>query len=240
MRLLLRPGRAVASENLFLRTQLAMYQERGVKPRPPSAAERVSLVMLSRWFDWREALVVVGPRTLIRWHRAGFRLFWRCKSRPGRPPIPRERQALIRQFVLENASWGEERIANELLLKLGLRVSPRTVRKYMPQQPPRTPRGDPRWSAFLHHHAQAIVACDVCIAVTATFRGLYILVLIEHKTRRVLHGNVTARPTAEWTRQQLREAFPSEHEHRFLIHTIATASSLRRSINPFATCACAC
>ena len=155
--LLLRPGRAVASENLFLRKQLAMYQERGVKPRRPSAAERVSLMILSRWFDWRDALAVVGPRTLIRWHRAGFRLFWRYKSLPGRPPIPRELQTLIRQMALENASWGEERIANELLLKLGLRVSPRTVRKYMPRRPPGSPRGDQRWSTFLRNHTQAIV-----------------------------------------------------------------------------------
>jgi len=104
MRQLLRPKHAVASENLFLREQLAMHQERGVKPRRPSSADRISLAVLSRWFDWRDALVVVGPRTLIRWHRAGFRLFWRYKSRPGRPPIPRELQALIRQMALENVS----------------------------------------------------------------------------------------------------------------------------------------
>jgi transposase InsO family protein len=121
-------------------------------------------------------------------------------------------------MALENASWGEERIANELLLKLALRVSPRTVRKYMPRPPPGTPRGDQRWSTFLRNHAQAIVACDFCIAVTATFRVLYILVVMEHGTRRVLHCNATAHPTAEWTLQQLREAFPSEHEYRFLIH----------------------
>jgi len=114
------------------------------------------------------------------------------------------------------ASWGEEQIANERLLKLGLRVSPRTVRKYMPRRPPRTPRGDQRRSTFLHNHAQAIVACDFCIAVA--FRVLYILVVIEHGTGRVLHCNVTAHPTAEWTPQQLQEAFPSEYEYRFLIH----------------------
>ncbi len=106
MRLLLRPKRAVASENLFLRKQLAMYQERGVKPRRPSTADRISLAVLSRWFDWRDALVVVEPRTLIRWHRAGFRLFWRYKSRPGPPPIPQELQALIRRMAIENVSWG--------------------------------------------------------------------------------------------------------------------------------------
>ncbi len=166
------------------------------------------MVVLSRWFDWRDALVVVGPRTLTRWHRAGFRLFWRYKSQPGRPPIPRELQVLIRQMALKNVSWGEERIANELLLKLGLHVSPRTVRKYMSRRPPGNPRGDQRWSTFLRNHAQAIVACDFCIAVTATFRVLYILVVIQHGTRRILHCNVTAHPTAEWTLQQLREAFP--------------------------------
>ncbi len=208
----------MASENLFLRKQLAMYQERGLKPRRLSAADRISMVVLSRWFDWRNALVVVGPRTLTRWHRTGFRLFWRYKSQPGRPPIPRELQVLIRQMALENVSWGEERIVNELLLKLGLHVSPRTVRKYMPRRPPGNPRGDQRWSTFLRNHAQAIVACDFCIAVTATFRVLYILVVMEHGTRRILHCNVIAHPTAEWTLQQLREAIPSEQEYRFLIH----------------------
>ena len=215
--LLLRPSRSLASENLFLRKQLAMFQERGVKPCRPSAADRIALAVLSRLFDWRDALVVVGPRTLIRWHRAGFRLFWRWKSRPSRPPIPRELQALIRQMALKNVSWAE-RIANELLLKLGLRVSPRTVRKYMPRRPPGSPRGDQRWSTFVHNHAQAIVACDFCIAVTTTFRVLYILVVMEHGTRRIFHCNVTAHPTAEWALQQVREAFPSEHEYRFLIH----------------------
>jgi transposase InsO family protein len=121
-------------------------------------------------------------------------------------------------MAVENASSGEERIANELLLKLGLRVSPRTVRKYMPRRPPGSPRGDQRWSTFLRNHAHAIVACDFCVAVTATFRMLYVLVVMEHGSRRVLHCNVTAHPTAQWTLQQLREAIPSDHAYRFLIH----------------------
>src|SRR5215218_9699222 len=83
-------------------------------------------------FDWRQALVIVQPATLIRWHRQGFRLFWRWTSRPGRPPIPADLQALIRRMARDNPTWGEERIANELRLKLGLRVSPRTARKYLP------------------------------------------------------------------------------------------------------------
>jgi hypothetical protein len=124
-----RPTRVVAAENLFLRRQLAMYVERGVKPRRPDVATRVSLALLSRLFDWRASLIVVRPETLIRWHRAGYRLLWRWKSRPGRPAIPVELRQLIRRMAAENPLWGEERIANELPLKLGLRVAPRTVRK---------------------------------------------------------------------------------------------------------------
>ena len=118
---------------------------------------------------WRSALVVVRPETLIRWHRAGFRLLWRWKSRPGRPPIPKELRELIRRMARENPAWGQERIANELLLKLGLQVSPRTVGKYMPRPAPGRPRGDQRWSTFLKNHAQAIMACDFFVAVTSTF-----------------------------------------------------------------------
>ena len=129
----LRPRRSVEAENLFLRRQLALFQERGEKPRRVDAVTRVSLALISRLFNWRDALVVVRPETVIRWHRAGWRLFWRVKSRPGRPPIPLQLRQLIRRMATENPIWGEERIANELLLKLGLWVSPRTVRKYMPK-----------------------------------------------------------------------------------------------------------
>jgi putative transposase len=178
-----RPRRSIASENLFLRRQLALYRERGIKPRRVDVVTRVSLALISRLFDWRDALVVVRPETLIRWHRAGWRLFWRVKSRPGRPPVPLELRQLIRRMATENPIWGEERIANELRLKLGLRVSPRTVRKYMPKRPPGRPRGDQRWSTFLRNHARAIVACDFFVAVTATFRLLYVFVVIEHGSR---------------------------------------------------------
>jgi putative transposase len=121
----------------------------------------------------------------------------------------------------ENLTWGEELIANELWLKLGLQVSPRTVRKYMPKRCDRGPNhGLPsqRWVALVRNHAQAIVACDFCLVVTATFRLLYVFVVMEHATRRILHCNVTAHPTAQWTLQQLRDAIPSDHGYRFLIH----------------------
>src|SRR5437867_7892500 len=179
---------------------------------------RMSLAWVSRLCDWRSCLIVVRPETVVRWHRVGWQLFWRYKSRPGRPPIPLELRQLIRRMASDNPLWGEERIANELLVKLGIRVSPRTVRKYMPKRQPGVPRGDQRWSTFLSNHAKAIIACDFFVAVTATFRSLYVFVLIHHGSRRLLHFNVTAHPTAAWTLQQLREAIGFEDGYRYLIH----------------------
>jgi len=216
--LTLRPQSTLAAENLFLRKQLAMFQERKAKPRRPDTPIRITLVLLSRLFSWRDALLIVRPQTLIRWHRQGFRLFWRWKSRPGRPPIPVELRQLIREMAMNNPSWGEERIANELLLKLSIRVSPRTVRKYIPKNPQGRPRGDQTWSTFVRNHASAILACDFCLVVTARFRLICVFIVFEHQTRRIVHCNVTTNPTATWTLQQLREAIPSDHRYRFLIH----------------------
>jgi putative transposase len=219
--LCLRLSPALAAENLFLRKQLALYQERQTKPRRPTQAIRMALAWLAGWFDWRQALCIVQPATLTRWHRQGFRVFWRWQSRPGRPPIPIALQALIRQMAHENPTWGQGRIANELLLKLGLQVSPRTVRKYMPKHFDRGPNhGIPsqRWVMFVRNHAKAIVTCDFCTVVTVSFRLLYVFVVMGHATRRILHTNVTVHPTAQWTLQQLREALPSAHGYRFLIH----------------------
>ena len=221
LRLCLRPSAVLAAENLFLRKQLACYQERHVKPRRATNAMRFALVWLGRWFDWRQALTIVQPDTFIRWHRRGFRLFWHWKSNSGRPPIPADLQRLIRRMAHENPTWGQERIANELLLKLGLRVSLQTVWKYMPTRLDRG-RGhrvsSQGWRTFVRNHAPAILACDFCVVVTATFRLLYVFVLMEHATRRILHIEVTAHPTAPWTLQQLRDAIPAEHTYRFLLH----------------------
>jgi putative transposase len=219
--LCLRPSPALAAENLFLRKQLALYQERHVKLRRATNTTQMALIWLSRWFDWRRALAIVQPATLIRWHRQRFRHFWRWTSTPGRSPLSADLQALIRRMARENPSWGEERMANELLLKLGLRVSPWTVRKYLPKRLDRGRGGhvpSQRWRTFVRNHAQAIVACDFCVVVTATFRLLYVFVAMEHLTRRILHVKVTAHPTAAWTLQQLREAIPADHAYRFLIH----------------------
>jgi transposase InsO family protein len=219
--LCLRPTPALAVEILFLRKQLALYEERQVKPRRATNATRIVMVWLSHWFEWRSALRAVKPETFTRWHRQGFRVFWRWKSKPGRPALPKDLQGLIHRMALENPTWGQERIANELSLKLGLKVSPRTVRKYMPKPcvgGPGKRCPSQRWSTFIHNHAKGIIACDFCVAVTATFRILYVFVVIEHASRRLLHVNVTAHPTAQWTMQQFREAIPADHSYRILIH----------------------
>jgi transposase InsO family protein len=217
--LLIRSPRTLAAENLFLRKQLAMFQEHQVKPHRANDATRWVMAALSLWFEWRDALVVVKPDTLIRWHRQGFRLFCRRKSRPvGRPRLPQELQQLIRTMAAENITWGQERIANELKVKLGIRVAPSTVRKYMNRSS--RPAQDPalRWSAFLRNHAQVIVASDFFTAVTARFRIPYVFILMELGRRVILHCGVTGHPTAEWTLQQFHEALPGSHPYRFVIH----------------------
>jgi transposase InsO family protein len=162
-------------------------------------------------------LVIVKPETLIGWHRKGFKLFWKWKSRVGRPRLPENIRKLI---VLENPTWGQARVAAELSVKLGIYVSPRTVRAYWRPEPERRgPRGTGSlpWRTFVRNHAQSIVACDFFVVVTARFRILYVFLLMEVGTRRIPHCNVTAHPTAEWTLQQFREAISCDHPYRFLI-----------------------
>jgi transposase InsO family protein len=218
---IIRSRSAVSAEILFLRKQLAFYQEHQIRPRRLSDSARFSLVFWSRLFDWKEALVIVKPETLIGWHRKGFKLFWKWKCRVGRPRLPGNIRQLIVRMVRENPTWGEERVAAELSVKLLILVSPRTVRSYWPS--PSTPQGARRtssqhWRTFVHNHAESLVACDFLVAVTARFRVLCVFVVMEVGSRQILYYNVTAHPTAGWTVQQFREAFPSDHNYRFLIH----------------------
>ena len=157
---------------------------------------------------------------MIRWLRKGFQLVWRMKSRPrGRPRIPTDLRQLIVEMARNNPTWGEERIGAEPLLKLGIRVSPRTVRRYVPEGwGSRGTISSQRWMTFVRNHAQAIVARDFFIAVTATFRVLYVFVILEAGSRRIAHYNVTAHPTADWTLQQFREAITGEQPYHFVIH----------------------
>ncbi len=137
----------------------------------------------------------------------------------GRPRLPKNLQAFIREVATDNPSWGQERIANELQLKLGMLVSSRTVAKYLRRgNPARTPDPKQRWLTFVHNHAKGIVACDLFVVMTAAFRILYVFVLMEVGSRRILHHNVTAHPTADWTLQQFRETLPGDHPYRFVLH----------------------
>ena len=137
----------------------------------------------------------------------------------GKTSLAQRPSGLIRKMAAENPIWGEERIANELKMKLGIRVSPRTVGKYLSSGGPRRePDPKQRWLTFVRNHAKAIVACDFFVVVTVSFRTVYVFVIMELGTRRMLHHNVTAHPTAEWTLQQFREALPGDHPYRYLIH----------------------
>ena len=165
--------------------------------------------------------MIVKPETLMGWHRKGFRLFWHWKSRPGRPPLPQEIRELIVRMARENPTWGQLRVAAELSLKLGILLSPRTVRKYWPWEPEDRGRrrvSSQRWATFVRNHALAIVASDFMVVVTARFQLLYVFVILDLGSRRILQCNTTAHPTAEWTLQQFREALPSDNVPRFLIH----------------------
>lgn len=210
---------SLIAENVFLRKQLAFYRERNIKPQRLTDSARLTLLFWARWFNWRNALVIVKPETFIGWHRRAFQFFWHWKSRGGRPRIPRHLRDLIAEMVQENPTWGEARVASELALKLGISVSPRTVRAYWPQgQEPNRGPSSQRWMTFVRNHAQAIVACDFVVAVTLRFRILYVLVVMEVGSRKLLHVNATPHPTSSWTLQQLREAIPCDHRYRWLIH----------------------
>ena len=233
---LCRSRSALAAENLFLRKQLrflsSVSRRLGARITPHGSRWR-----LSRGYSTgKEALIVVKPDTLVLWHRKGFRLFWRWKSRPkGRPTLPEELKKLIAEMAVANITWGEERIAHELLVKLGIRVSPRTVRKYIPIRDDGSPdrrNASHRWATFVRNHAKAVVAADFFNVVTVSFRVLYVFVIMEIGTRKMLHFNVTAHPTAEWTLQQFREAIGCEHAYRFVIvdRDDKFSADLRRSV----------
>jgi hypothetical protein len=162
----LRSPAALAAEHLFLRKQLALYQARHVTPQRVTDGTRGPLVWLSHWFDWPSALAIVQPETCQRWQRQGWHLWWHGPSCPGRPPMPVELQGLIRQMAHETLTWGQRRIANELRLKLGLRVSPRTVRKYLPAHLDRAPghrATSQRWWTFVRNHAWNLIVQGVSV-----------------------------------------------------------------------------
>ena len=208
---------ALELENLALRHQVGVLQRSTRRCPRLTPVDRLVWVWLSRvWSGWRSALAIVQPETVLAWHRAGFRLFWTWKVRrgqPGRPVISREVRDLVRRMCRENPSWGAPRVHGELL-KLGIDIGETSVSKYMVRcrKPP-----SQTWRTFLENHVQQLVSIDFFTVPTLRFQILYVFLVLAHDRRRILHCNVTAHPTAEWTGQQLREAFPFDQLPHYLL-----------------------
>jgi transposase InsO family protein len=203
-------------ENLALRHQLGVLRRSVKRPKLTSADRFLWAWLCEVWIDWRSSLVIVKPETVIGWHRQGFRLFWTWKVRrgqPGRPPVSSEIRRLIRQISRENPLWGAPRIHGELL-KLGVDIGETSVSKYMVRR--RNPPSQ-TWRTFLENHLKSTVSIDFCTVPTIRFQVLYVFLVLAHDRRRIVHFNVTAHPTAEWTAQQLREAFPFEQVPKYLL-----------------------
>jgi len=205
-------------EILALRHQVAVLKRSQRRRLRLNSADRLFWVWLSRlWSQWRSALFIVKPETVIAWHRKGFRLYWTWKSgrgTPGRPEVGEEIRQLIRKMSRANSLWGAPRIHGELL-KLGIQVSQATVAKYMVCQPKPPSQA---WRTFFNNHVKDLVATDFFVVPTLSFRVSFVFIALAHHRRRVLHFNVTAHPTSEWTAQQMAEAFPWDSAPRYLLH----------------------
>ncbi len=215
---LFRSRASLQAEVLSLRHQLLVLDRQRAGMRVPlRTSDRVLWSWLSCiWPGWRQALVIVQPETVIRWHRQGFRLYWRRKSRSqrtGRPPIDSEIRELILEMHRANPTWGAPRIHGELL-KLGFTLAQSTVSKYLPRHRKPPSQG---WRTFLRNHLRETVAIDFAVVPTVTFRLLFVFVVLSLERRKLLHINVTAHPTAQWTAQQMAEAFPWETTARYVI-----------------------
>src|SRR5438132_1597470 len=216
LRAALRTRTDLTLENLALQQQLALLRRRSKRPKF-GLLDRAFWMWLSQWWTrWSEVLHVVKPQTVIRWHRQSFRAFWTWKSRrgrTGRPPGGSELASLVRTMALANPLWGAPRIHGELT-KLGLDASQRTVARLMPRRPKPPSQS---WRTFLQNHVADLVSVDFFVVPTATFRILYVFVVLLHHRRRVVHFNVTDSPTAAWTAQQIVEAFPDDSAPRYLL-----------------------
>src|SRR5262249_9776398 len=209
---------AMQAEIIALRHQVTVLQ-RSQKSRRPvlTRMDRCFWVWLSRvWSAWRSALIIVRPETVIHWHRQGFRWYWTWKvrhGRSGRPQVPKETRDLIRTMSRENPLWGAPRIHSELL-KLGVKISQASVAKYMVRH--RKPPSQ-TWRTFLNNHVSQLASVDFFTVHTVWFEILFVFIVLAHDRRRVVHFNVTAHATAEWTAQQMLEAFPFDTAPQYLL-----------------------
>jgi transposase InsO family protein len=217
LRAILRSRSDLLAENILLRQQLAVLA-RPTRKRPRLRASDKVFWLLARFVrgDWRRHLVIVRPETVVRWHRRGWRLFWRWRSRgrPGRPRLSAEVRELIARMARDNPAWGAERIRGELL-KLGIAVSRGSVQRYRGRGPARPPSQS--WRTFLENHRPSIWAVDLLTVQTLTFKTLYVLVFVSHARRELVHLNVTASPTAAWVWHQLIAATPWGRTPRYLL-----------------------
>ena len=214
-----RARRSLLLENLALRQQLALLKRRHPSSRVGLLDKLFWVAVRRFWSGWKQSLIVVTPETVVRWHRAGFRLYWRLisrgRTRVGRRPTSKEVRELIFRMVVDNPTWGAPRIHGELLM-LGFDLCERTISRWM-KRAPREPEPAKRWLIFLRNHKEAIAAMDFFAVPTITFVILYGFFVISHDRRRILHFNVTKHPTSRWIIQQLREAFPFQSASSYLI-----------------------
>ena len=209
---------ALAMENIALRQQLSIYHHSNKRPKI-RLRDRLFWILLSRyWKNWKDAVIIVKPETVIGWHRKGFKLFWTWKSRkrgPGRPKISIEIRNLIKTMANENPTWGAPRIHGELLT-LGIEIDETTVSNYLKRFRTGKPPSQ-TWRTFLENHMHNTVAIDFFTVPTATFRVLYVFIVLLHENRKIVHFNVTENPSAEWTAQQIVEACPWDSEPKYLL-----------------------
>src|SRR5213594_4444298 len=208
--------RQLAVENLALRQQLAVYKRTTARPKLRTT-DRLFWIGLARvWAGWRQPLVIVTADTVLRWQRRRFREYWSKlsgRSTGGRPAVHAEIKTLITRMATANPLWGAPRIHGELR-KLGIDVAERTVSRLMPK---RRPRPSQTWRTFLANHVGDLVALDFFTVPTARLRVLFVLIVLAHHRRRVVHFNVTEHPTAHWTAQQIVDAFPDDSAPSYLL-----------------------
>jgi putative transposase len=228
-------------ENALLRQQLIVLNRQIKRPQLTNN-DRFQLVFLSHFTKfWKQALHIVKPDTLLRWHRELFQFYWRRKSQ-GKPKISAETIALIEKMAKENQLWGAERIRGELM-KLGIEVSKRTIQRYIAKEK-KSGSSSQNWATFLKNQANGIWACDFTVVTDWLFRSWYVFVVLELKTRRIIHTGVTKYPTDEWTAQQLREATPwgkgpkyliRDRDKKYATHFSAVAGSIKEIKTPYQT-----
>ncbi len=213
-----RDRQRLALENAALRHQVAVLKRSVKRPRLEDSDRLFWIVMRRALRDWKDALFIVKPDTVVRWHRQGFKHYWKRKSKPrtqGRPSIGWKLVHLIRRLSTENVTWGAPRIHDELAM-LGHEVAESTIDKYRVRH--RDPGKGQRWSTFIRNHMPVTVACDFFVVPTITFKLLYVFVVLSHDRRRIQNVGVTRHPTAEWTARQVVEAFPGDGtEPKYLV-----------------------